>query len=169
MSATANARRRSGYGLGYGLVLGLGLALAQADQPAAAAAEPPYVGAMACGACHASALAIWQASAHARAAARLTAGERARRACQSCHATGDVPASPAAFAGVECEACHGAGRDYAPADVMRDPPLARALGLAELGSVEHRRALCATCHEVGRAAFDLDAAWRQIAHPEARR
>jgi hypothetical protein len=48
--------------------------------------------------------------------------------------------------------------------VMRDPQLARALGLRELAGPERRAALCVTCHAVGRAPFDIEAAWRRIAH-----
>jgi hypothetical protein len=141
--------------MGISLGLGLGLGPSQASD---------YVGADACGACHAEALQIWRRSAHASAGDPLTAGERERRACQMCHATGDAPAAPAVRPGVECEACHGAGAAYALDDVMRDPALARALGLVDLGAPGRRAALCLTCHEIGRAPFDLDAAWRIIAH-----
>jgi hypothetical protein len=151
------------------LALAGGLALAGAFAIAPVAASPSsdrYVGATACGACHPAALATWRASGHAHAARPLTATELGRRACQACHATGDAPAAPAARPGVECEACHGAGVDYALADVMRDPSLARALGLRELAGAERRAALCTSCHTAAasRAPFDVEAAWRRIAH-----
>jgi hypothetical protein len=147
------------------LALPAGRIAAAAPASVAAVAPPGYVGAAVCGSCHAEALAVWRASGHARAAAGLDAAERERRSCQACHGTGDAPAAPSS-PGVECEACHGAGRDYAAADVMRDPSLARALGLRDLATPAARAALCTTCHDAAssRAPFDLDAAWRRIAH-----
>jgi len=43
--------------------------------------------------------------------------------------------------GVSCEDCHGPGRLYSSPHVMRDPELARALGLADPGE-----RTCAGCH-----------------------
>jgi hypothetical protein len=103
-----------------------------------------WVGSEACGSCHPDQLAAWQKTAHARAADRLGARPRAR--CLGCHATGDAPAGKAAALEVGCEACHGAGGDYAEDDLMRDLPLARALGLRDLSTKESRDAVCAGCH-----------------------
>jgi hypothetical protein len=47
---------------------------------------------------------------------------------------------------VGCEACHGAGAAYAEDDIMRNPPVARALGLADLSTPKARTALCMQCH-----------------------
>jgi hypothetical protein len=151
----------------------LPLAVAQTSRGRAVASEPAvvarampggYLGAEACGACHREALATWRGTAHARSSAALSSAERARRACQACHATGDAPAAPAIRAAVECEACHGPGEGYAADDVMRDRPLALALGLRDLGSGAARAALCLGCHAVDRTAFVTEAAWRRIAH-----
>jgi formate-dependent nitrite reductase cytochrome c552 subunit len=62
---------------------------------------------------------------------------RADKRCLSCHA----PDIEDGIAGVSCEACHGPGRLYSAPYVMRDPELARAVGLADPGE----RA-CAGCH-----------------------
>src|SRR5262245_2057217 len=123
------------------------VAAAVAVASPARADRADYVGSQACGACHAAELAAWQASAHARAA---IAGAAPRR-CAACHGTGDAPAGAAYEAAVGCEACHGAGAAYAPDDVMRDPPLAAALGLRDLSAPAARAAVCAACHKPGGA------------------
>lgn len=128
--------------------------------------ESEFVGSAACGACHEDVYAIWRETPHARASESLE-GYAGRAACQSCHATGAAPASPASFAGVGCEACHGPGSGYAPADIMRNPPLARALGLRDLSTPEARAAACARCHGEKRTRllpFDAEDAWERIAH-----
>ncbi|HTR52546.1 MAG TPA: multiheme c-type cytochrome [Kofleriaceae bacterium] len=109
-----------------------------------AASPRDYTGSAACGACHAAELAAWQATAHAKTRARFATAPPAR--CLACHGTGDAPAGPAIAVEVGCEACHGAGAAYAPDDVMRDHPLALALGLADLSTPKARAALCASCH-----------------------
>lgn len=139
-----------------------------------AAADSPtpvgrYVGAEACGACHARQLESWRATAHARAGASLRESARRRR-CQTCHTTGDAPAGRPAFPGVGCEACHGAGAGYATDDVMRDRELAFALGLRDLSTPEARAELCGRCHRaaVRLAPFDAARAWQRIRHDAPR-
>jgi len=85
-------------------------------------------------------------------------------ACLSCHGTGDGPAARARLPGVQCEACHGAGRAYAPDDVMRDPFLARALGLRDLAT--DPAAACLRCHRARTTPepFDFAKSWARIAH-----
>jgi hypothetical protein len=120
----------------------------------AAAGPKDHTGADACGACHPAILASWKTTAHARASDASVLGARARDGvCLSCHAT-------ARLAGVQCEACHGPGAAYSPADVMRDLPLARALGLRDAA------ASCKRCH-VGSTtprAFDFAREWARIRH-----
>src|SRR5689334_16451487 len=86
-----------------------------------------WVGSAACGACHEAEYTAWQETRHAAAADRLGAKPKAR--CLGCHGTGEAPAGATAALEVGCEACHGAGADYATDDIMRDRPLALALGL----------------------------------------
>jgi hypothetical protein len=111
---------------------------------AAAARAGAWVGSATCGTCHPSELAAWQKTAHARAADHLGARPRAR--CLACHGTGDAPAGKAAYLEVGCEACHGAGGHYAEDDIMRDPLLARALGLRDLSTETAALAVCTGCH-----------------------
>lgn len=106
-------------------------------------ARRDYVGTPACGACHPAQLAAWQATAHARADRAVPSGQ-AR--CRACHSTGDAPTGAAYFPDVGCEACHGAGAAYGEADVMRDPALARLLGLVDLRDPVIRANRCARCH-----------------------
>ncbi len=122
----------------------LTLALLTAGFSLAAAGRRDFVGATTCGGCHPALLAAWQATGHARAAAAL--GARPPPRCLACHGTGDAPAGRAYFAEVGCEACHGAGAHYAADDLMRDRPLALALGLVELAQPAVRAAVCARCH-----------------------
>jgi Cytochrome c554 and c-prime len=128
------------------------LALVTVAPATGSAARRDWTGSAACGACHPAELAAWQRTAHATTAARLTA--RGTTACLGCHATGEAPAGPAIAVEVGCESCHGAGAAYAPDDVMRDRPVATALGLVDLSTPAARAAACAPCHarvDLGRA------------------
>ena len=111
----------------------------------ASASPRDYTGSAKCGSCHPRQLAAWQATPHATTRARFAAAKPPAR-CLACHGTGDAPAGAAIAVEVGCEACHGAGAAYAPDDVMRDRPLAHALGLADLSTPALRAALCVHCH-----------------------
>jgi hypothetical protein len=126
------------------------IAVVLVGRSAARADRADWVGTATCGGCHPAQLAGWRATAHATATARLGARPAAR--CLACHGTGEAPAGPVLSAEVGCEACHGAGAQYAPDDVMRDLPLARALGLRDVSTPGARARVCATCH---RAAIRL--------------
>ena len=95
------------------------------------------VGPESCKACHPAAYEAWRASPHARARESLPERNRSDRRCLSCHA----PDLEDSLGGVSCESCHGPGRLDAARYVMRDPELARALGLADPGEKT-----CAGCH-----------------------
>ncbi len=125
------------------LVLVVVAALAVAGG-AAFAARRDWTGSAACGSCHPRQLAAWQATRHALTRDRFPGRPEAR--CLACHATGEAPAGPAIAVEVGCEACHGAGAAYAEDDLMRDLPVARSLGLADVSTPKLRAALCAQCH-----------------------
>jgi hypothetical protein len=86
-------------------------------------ANPAYVGAAACGVCHPAQLRQWAASKHATALAAL---ERKRQElnpeCIRCHVTGygdrggyrlrAVKDGVVDMGNVQCEACHGFGREH---------------------------------------------------------
>jgi YVTN family beta-propeller protein len=70
--------------------------------------------------------------------------------------------------GLQCEKCHGPGSEYANAETMMDEIKAKANGLI----LPDKRS-CMTCHRVKGShqavlalkPFDLEAAWKAIAHP----
>ena len=104
---------------------------------AAPALAGDTVGPETCKACHPAAYEVWKASPHARARESLPERSRDDARCLGCHA----PQAEDGLAGVSCEACHGAGRLYSPAFVMKDAELARAVGL-----VEPTEKTCLACH-----------------------
>lgn len=111
------------------------------------AGRSDWTGSAACGACHPKELAAWQATPHAVTRNRFPdPSARPPSKCLACHATGEAPAGPAVALEVGCEACHGAGAAYSPDDIMRDRPVALALGLADLSTPKARAALCGSCH-----------------------
>jgi hypothetical protein len=95
------------------------------------------VGPETCKACHPAAYDSWRAGPHFRAFAGLPLQGRKDTRCLSCHA----PEDESGREGVTCESCHGAGRVYAATYVMRDPELARLLGLVDPGESS-----CLSCH-----------------------
>jgi hypothetical protein len=155
----------------------LGLALGLALAGGAAAQEHQYVGAGKCKTCHGKELigdqyAAWRTKdPHHRAfetlkneASRAIAAKRglakpAHEApeCLECHVTAfGAPATQVATPldpahGVQCESCHGPGRDYRKKKVMADPKLARAKGLWD---AENDAAICAKCHNERSPTFD---------------
>jgi hypothetical protein len=115
----------------------------------AGAGRRDWIGSAACGACHQAEYAAWKTTPHATTAKRF-AQQKPEARCLACHGTGEAPAGPAIAVEVGCEACHGAGAAYAEDDVMRDAPVARALGL-----VSARGTACTACHmRPTRGAFD---------------
>lgn len=101
---------------------------------AGAFSEPAFVGAARCRLCHRDVYQSWKTTPHARASLEIPESETR---CVECHATDgrDLP-------DVQCEACHGAGGNYWPAEVMMDPDKAQMAGL-----VRPDEALCRSCHE----------------------
>jgi hypothetical protein len=96
------------------------------EAPAAGFGEPvapargDFVGAAACRACHVPQHEDWRASAHAHAYQTLVRESRQYDLdCWSCHVTGAgqdggprTPKDVGDFANVQCEACHGPGRQH---------------------------------------------------------
>jgi YVTN family beta-propeller protein len=179
--------------------LTLGLALLPPAARAASMGggkEPIFIGAQACAACHEGLsmghqFSKWRLSAHADAYASLALPESKEivrlsglteephqsKMCLGCHAT-------AAEAeewergedfhiehGLQCEACHGAGSEYAPEDIMQDRMKAMMHGLKMPAKDD-----CLICHRakgshdavLKKKPFDLETAWQAIAHPTPR-
>src|SRR6184192_3737813 len=134
--------------------------------PSAAFASD-LVGAASCRTCHAQAFEIWSKSPHAHATDSLTASERKSPMCLSCHSRDEQRSNPAdPVTSVSCETCHGGGRYYQPAVVMRDRDLARLFGMQDAAGT------CASCHGPGSPSaqpFDVKAALQRIDHWTAER
>ncbi len=105
-----------------------------------ASAAPTYVGAEKCKMCHKLQYDSWSQTKHAKATETAKASKTMKfdAACLTCHATN----KDEAMAGVQCEACHGAGSDYKSLSVMKDVAKAKAAGL-----VIPTQATCDGCHD----------------------
>jgi hypothetical protein len=105
----------------------------------AQAGDHEYAGAAKCKMCHKVQYASWEGTKHAKATDTAKAAtEREFGAdCLKCHATN----ASEDFAGVQCEACHGAGADFKKMSIMKDRDAAIANGL-----VIPTQATCDGCH-----------------------
>jgi cytochrome c551/c552 len=110
----------------------------------ASAARRDWIGSGACGKCHPAELAAWQVTPHAQTRTRFVNKPEGR--CLACHGTGEAPAGAVIAVEVGCEACHGAGAAYGEDDIMRDRPVALALGMADLSTPVARATSCMACH-----------------------
>lgn len=123
-----------------------------------------YTGGEACASCHREEHGIWSRGPHARAWTTLVEADREWTvACNICHVTGAGddeawldPARTPQLTGVQCEACHGPGREHA-----HRPS-------AGFGAVDLER--CRACHnELYSPDFFPEEAWLRIAHGAAAR
>ncbi len=162
----------------------------------AMAGEPvhEYVGVKVCAMCHRTAKSgeqfqKWEASKHSQAyktlltpAAKKIAEAKGikgspadAKQCLECHETAyNAPASQLGPRfnkkdGVQCETCHGPGKDYMKMSIMKNQKEAIANGLTLL-SVKDGSAqkFCETCHNKKSPTFkefDFKKMWAQIAHP----
>ncbi len=105
-----------------------------------ASAAPTYIGAEKCKMCHKIQYTSWQTKPHAKATenAKASKDRKYDASCLKCHATNNDEA----MAGVQCEACHGAGSDYKGIQVMKDKAKAVAAGL-----VIPTQGTCDGCHD----------------------
>jgi len=120
------------------------------------------VGPTACRTCHAEAYRIWSEGAHARAAQTLGTQQRKQPLCLQCHSRDEERSGQAHVEGVSCETCHGGGRWYQPAVVMRDKELSRLFGL-----VDPTAQTCKVCHggeSPSLLPFDPAVAMKRIDH-----
>jgi len=103
------------------------------------AGDHEYVGAAKCKMCHKVQYASWEGTNHAKAteAAKASTEREFSADCLKCHATN----SSEEMAGVQCEACHGAGADFKKMSIMKDLEAAKANGL-----VIPTQATCDGCH-----------------------
>jgi hypothetical protein len=114
-------------------------ALVAAPAGAADFVAADMVGPESCKACHPEAYNAWKLSKHSRALDSLSPQQQKDGRCLSCHAPNLKDQN---VAGVSCETCHGGGQYYAAAYVMKDPELARMVGL-----VDPSEKSCRSCHD----------------------
>ena len=159
----------------------------------AAPKRPVYVGVKACGACHDGAsmgnqYSTWLLSKHAQGYSSLMKPEAREITkisglrgdpwkepiCLGCHTTASTAEAWEkddtfrAEDGLQCEACHGPGSEYAIEGVMRNLGEAARAGL-KLPTKEH----CLGCHiekmshvnVLGNSTVDIDEVFTQIQHP----
>jgi YVTN family beta-propeller protein len=177
------------------LVLGLGaLPLTAGAASMGGGKDPIFIGSQACGQCHdgpemGHQFSKWRLSAHANAYAALSRPESKEivrlsgiteephkaKMCLGCHATAaeeeDWQRAEGFHLedGLQCEACHGPGSEYAPEDVMKDRMKAMMHGLKM-----PKKDDCLMCHRakgshdavLKKKPFDLAMAWQAIAHPK---
>lgn len=109
--------------------------------------KPTYVGAKKCQVCHIETYNAWKTTKHARALEALGSEKANSPGCLRCHTTGfadggyGTEPTVVDLAGVQCEACHGAGSLFSRSSVMRQPKLSRELGLMPVDSTT-----CIRCH-----------------------
>ena len=105
----------------------------------AQAQDHAYVGAAKCKMCHKVQHASWETTSHAKATedAKASTDREFSADCLKCHATN----ASEDFAGVQCEACHGAGADFKKMSIMKDQEKAIANGL-----VIPTQGTCDVCH-----------------------
>jgi len=91
------------------------------------AQDHTFVGAVKCKMCHKVQYNSWLETTHGKATevAKASTEREFSADCLTCHATN----SDEALAGVQCEACHGAGSDYKKMSIMKDQEKAMASGL----------------------------------------
>lgn len=117
-----------------------------------------YVGSETCQGCHPEAYAAWMLSKHAHAQDSLAKTQQQNGRCLTCHS----PNQREGVNHVGCETCHGPGQFYSPEYVMKDPELARLVGL-----VDPSEKMCRTCHDSSSPSlrpFDFEAALKAIDH-----
>ncbi|MEE4273850.1 MAG: multiheme c-type cytochrome [Thermoanaerobaculales bacterium] len=122
------------------IILVLGLTVVALAALNADAGDHAYVGAEKCKMCHKVQYGSWVETTHAKSTevAKASTDPAFEDKCLGCHATN----SDEALAGVQCEACHGAGADFKKMSIMKDRDAAVANGL-----VIPTQATCDGCHK----------------------
>jgi 2',3'-cyclic-nucleotide 2'-phosphodiesterase (5'-nucleotidase family) len=123
------------------------------------ASNSPYAGGDTCAGCHTTEHDIWKKSGHSHAMATLEArNQQFDTACVKCHVVGfesggfQALYSTPQFANVQCESCHGPGRQHA-----ENP----AKGYGHMPTP----AGCVVCHtKVNSPDFDFKTYWPKVKH-----
>ena len=109
-----------------------------------------FVGVKKCKTCHKPQFKAWGETAHAKAFDVLSDEEKTKPECTSCHTSG-IDAKGVVLEGVQCEACHGGGKDYKSAKIMSkkkwkaDPDTHKKMAV-DAGLVYPTEETCVRCH-----------------------
>lgn len=110
-----------------------------------------YVGAKKCKACHKAIFKAWEATGHATSFDKLSDEEKKKPECIECHSTG-TSVKGVFLEGVQCESCHGAGKDYKSAKIMSkkkwkaDPEAHKKMAI-DAGLLYPVEVDCVRCHK----------------------
>ena len=121
-----------------------------AEKEAKKEATHEYVGAKGCKGCHKDVHAAWLETEHATTFGKLSAEEQKKPECVTCHITGKL-ADGTVIENVECEACHGPGKDFKSPKIMNkkkwaaDPEKQKKMAL-EAGLIIPDEKDCVRCH-----------------------
>ena len=139
------------------------------------AAAHEYVGATKCKTCHKVQFTSWEETAHAKAFDVLSDEEKKKEECVGCHMTGTT-AKDELLEGVQCEACHGPGKDYKSPKIMskskwpKDPEGHMKMAV-EAGLIMPTEEVCVGCHKKegnpNFKAFDFEKN-KGLVHPVAK-
>jgi len=111
----------------------------------------PYVGAKKCKTCHKVQFNSWLETGHATTFDVLSDEEKKKEECVACHQTGTT-AKGVLLEGVQCEACHGPGKDYKSPKIMSkkkwaaDPEKHKKMAI-EAGLIYPTEETCIGCHK----------------------
>ena len=134
--------------------------------------ESPFAGAQACQACHLSAHEAWKKSRHAGALATLEkVGKQFDPECLACHVVGlekggfiSKELTPA-LANVQCENCHGPGKDHARNPAQRTGPPVGVSSNNGAVMVKPDMRTCRTCHRGSHSpTFAFSVYWPKVIH-----
>lgn len=163
------------------------LAIVLFGLPLLAYTEDNYVGANRCRACHMTVYRSWHDTPHAQAFEALKPGQRQPEkenaglspeidytqdiSCLACHTTGMAYQ----FEGVQCESCHGPGRQYTHASIMNrrtwgtDPEGHRQRACEAGLIIKTDEATCLQCHNDRSPTyrpFHFTEMYEKVKHPE---
>jgi len=161
------------------------LALLLFGLPFIAYSAEEYVGAKKCKLCHIKIYKSWDKTKHSSAFDALSPGAAAEAKtkakldpqkdyspdpkCVECHTTGNN----ADFPGIQCEACHGAGKKFTAIGVMNkklwkeNPDRQRKLALEAGLIVKPEEALCTKCHNEKSPTykpFNFQERYKEVSH-----
>ncbi len=135
-----------------------------AQRKALKSGESPYLGEQQCATCHEVQHQRWSQSEHAKAFVELEAvGKGFDSHCVGCHSVGFLqpggyldPQLTRHLSAVQCESCHGGGREHAASGGQ----------IATPNKELPKQQVCDQCHTREHSpAFDMDTYWPKIAHP----